>query len=98
MESIKRMKGRIEDLQEQDFEMYKSDIADTIALRLWQKHQGDIDAIVANEKLEIESVNKIDSICFVDGSRISMGSEPHIEPGWVRKGDRYPARLLLSAA
>ena len=73
MESIERMKGRIEDLQEQDFEMYKSDIADTIALRLWQKHQGDIDAIVANEKLEIESINKIDSICFVDGSRISLG-------------------------
>ena len=95
---IERMKDRIEDLQEQEFEMYKSDISDTIALRVWKKHNGDIDAIVENEKAEIEGVNEIDAITFVDGSRISLGTEPHIEPGWVRKGDRYPARLFLSAA
>ena len=93
---IERMKDRIEDLQEQDFEKYQSDISDTIALRVWQKHSGDIDAIVENEKAEIESVNPIDAIAFVDGSRISMGTEPHIEPGWVRQGDRYPARLFLN--
>ena len=92
---IERMKDRIKDIQEQDFERYQSDISDTIALRVWQKHQGDIDAIVANEKPEIESINLIDSIAFVDGSRISIGSEPHIEPGWIRQGDRYPARLFL---
>ena len=46
---IERMKDRIEDLQEQDFEKYQSDIADTIALRVWKNHNGDIDAILAKE-------------------------------------------------
>ena len=40
IDRIERMKDRIEDLQEQDFERYKFDIADTIALRVWQKHNG----------------------------------------------------------
>lgn len=93
---IERMKDRIEDLQEQDFEKYQSDISDTIALRVWKAHNGDIDAIIAKEYLEIESVNPIDAISFIDGSRISLGTEPHIEPGWVRRGDRYPARLFLT--
>ncbi len=92
---IERMRDRIEDLQEQEFERYQSDISDTIALRVWKDHQGDLDAILENEKPEIDSV-RIDSIAFVDGSRISMGTEPHIEPGWVRKGDRYSARLFLN--
>ncbi|MDE2798642.1 MAG: hypothetical protein OXI94_08235 [Gemmatimonadota bacterium] len=89
------MKDRIEDIQEQDFEKYQSNISDTIALRVWKEHQGDIDAILENEKPEIDSV-RIDSIAFVDGSRISMGTEPHIEPGWIRRGERYPARLFLN--
>ena len=75
--------------------MYQSDIADTIALRVWKKHKGDIDAILENEKPE--SVTPV-AIGFIDGSRISMGQEPHIEPGWIRKGQRYPARRFIKAA
>ncbi len=97
MESIERMKDRIEHIQEQDFEAYQSDIFDTIALRVWKEHNGDIDAILAKESLEIESIDP-QAIGFIDGSRISMGCVAHIEPGWIRKGDRYPAKLFLSAA
>ena len=91
---IERMKDRIEDLQEQDFEKYQSDIADTIALRVWKDHNGDIDAILANEYLEISSASP-DAICFTDGSCIALNPEPYIEPGWIRQGQQYPARLLL---
>ena len=92
---IERMKDRIEHIQEQEFEKYQSDISDTIALRVWKKYNGDIDAIVANESLEIESVTP-DTIGFTDGSRISLEPEPHIAPGWIRKGQRYSARLFLN--
>ena len=92
---IERMKDRIEDLQEQDFEKYQSDISDTIALRAWKDHNGDIDAILANEYLEISSASP-DAICFTDGSSISLAPEPYIEPGWIRQGQQYPARLLLN--
>ena len=90
---IERMKYRIEHIQEQDFEAYQSDISDTIALRVWKKHNGDIDAIVANESLE--SVTP-DVIGFIDGSCIALEPEPYIEPGWIREGQQYPARLLLN--
>ena len=92
---IERMKDRIEDIQEQEFEKYQSDISDTIALRVWQKHQGDIDAILAKEYLEISSASP-DAICFIDGSAIALEPEPYIEPGWIRQGQQYPARLLLN--
>ena len=91
---IERMKDRIEHIQEQDFEKYQSDISDTIALRVWKKHNGDIDAILAKEYLEISSATP-DAICFADGSSIALEPEPHIEPGWIRQGDRYPAKLFL---
>ena len=91
---IERMKDRIEDLQEQDFERYQSDISDTIALRAWKDHNGDIDAILSKEYLEISSAS-VDAICFTDGSSISLVPEPYIEPGWIREGQQYPARLLL---
>ena len=92
---IERMKDRMEDIQDQEFEKYQSDISDTIALRVWKAHQGDIDAIIAKEYLEIASVSP-DVIVFADGSSIALEPEPHIEPGWIRKGDRYPARLFLN--
>ena len=92
---IERMKDRIEHIQEQDFEKYQSDISDTIALRVWKKHNGDLDAIVANESLEISSVTS-DVIGFIDGSCIALEPEPYIEPGWIREGQQYPARLLLN--
>ena len=92
---IERMKDRIEDLQEQDFEKYQSDISDTIALRAWKDHNGDIDAIIAKEYLEISSASP-DAICSTDGSTISLAPEPYIEPGWIRQGQQYPARLLLN--
>ena len=92
---IEQIKNRIEDLQEQDFEKYKSDISDTIALRVWKAHNGDIDAIIAKEYLEISSASP-DAICFTDGSYIALEPEPYIEPGWIRQGQQYPARLLLN--
>ena len=92
---IERIEDVIEHIQEQEFEKYQSDISDTIALRVWQKHNGDIDAIVENESLESESVTP-DAICFTDGSCIALAPEPYIEPGWIREGQQYPARLLLN--
>ena len=77
---IERMKDRIEYIQEQDFEKYQSDISDTIALRVWKEHNGDIDAILANESLEIESIDP-HTIGFTDGSSIALEPEPYIEPG-----------------
>ena len=91
---IERIEDVIEHIQDQEFEKYQSDISDTIALRVWKDHNGDIDAIVENESLKIESVSP-DAIGFIDESRISMGQEPYIEPGWIRKGQRYPAKLFL---
>ena len=92
---IERIKDRIEDLQEQEFEKYQSDISDTIALRVWKHYQGDIDVILAKEYLEISSASP-DAICFTDGSSIALAPEPYIEPGWIRQGQQYPARLLLN--
>ena len=92
---VERMKDRIEHIQEQEFEKYQSDISDTIALCVWQKHNGDIDTILAEESLEISSVTP-DVIGFIDGSCIALEPEPYIEPGWIREGQQYPARLLLN--